>query len=67
MSQPTSQPLAKTFLQWVQLDSKKYQVELDQLLEQVSLLIDTSLSIATRLQRYRRYLLEPESQDLDMI
>ncbi len=66
MLRVTSTHLGKNSHRWVQLNSKEYQVELEQLLEQVSLLIDTSLSIATRLQRYRVYLLEPESPDSEL-
>ncbi len=66
MSLKTSRPLEKISRQWVQLDLVKYQVELDHLLGQVSSLIDTSLSIATRLQGYRAWLLELELPDSEM-
>ena len=62
MSPEISPQSARKFQQWVQLDSKQFQEEQALLLEALSSLIDTSLSIATRLQRYRRYLLAPESQ-----
>lgn len=65
MSHETSQHSEKTSLRWVQCDSKRYLAELDLLLVQVSSLIDTSLSIATRLQQYRRYLLEQGLPDLE--
>ncbi len=66
MSRETSPHLGKKSLQWVQLDSREFLERQAQLLEELSMLIDTSLGIATHLQQYRRYLLEQESRDLEL-
>ncbi len=66
MSPVITTPSGKSSLRWVQLDSKEFQEEQALLLEALSSLIDTSLSIATRLQRYRRFLLAPELPDSEM-
>ncbi len=63
MLEVTKGRLARNSPVWVQLDSKEFLEKQAQLLEELSSLIDTSLSIATQLQRFRRYLLEQESPD----